>query len=68
LAQSTSQMDWSKIELKVYASDAVKATCKLFLPNDPKLYQLELTRKGNTYELLNNPVSNKTKIDVQLVR
>lgn len=68
LAQSTSQMDWSNIELKVYASDAATASCKLFLPNDPKLYHLELIRKGNTYEVVNNPVSNKTKFHVQLAR
>ena len=68
LAQSTSQMDWSNIELKVYATDAATATCKLFLPNDPKLYQLELTRKGNAYEVVNNPVSNQTKFHVQLAR
>jgi len=68
LAQSTSQMDWSNIELKVYATDAATATCKLFLPNDTKLYQLELTRKGNVYEVVNNPVSNKTKFHVQLAR
>jgi alpha-D-xyloside xylohydrolase len=68
LAQSTSQMDWSNIELKVYATDAATVTCKLFLPNDPKLYQLELTRKGNAYEVVNNPVSNQTKFHVQLAR
>ncbi|MDZ7613115.1 MAG: glycoside hydrolase family 31 protein [Flavobacteriaceae bacterium] len=68
LAQSTKDMDWSQMELKIYAADASQASCHLFLPNDPKLYQISLKKTGNTFEPVNNPVSDKTKFKVQLVK
>ena len=36
LAQSTAQMDWSKIELAVFAKDATTAKGLIFLPGETR--------------------------------
>lgn len=64
LAQSTKDMDWSNIELKVYAADATQAEGKLFLPNDSVLHNLTLDKKGVNFNLKNNPVSSKTSFKI----
>lgn len=44
LAQSTMFMDWSKLELVVFAGNADKATGLVYLPGDKALRELSLTR------------------------
>jgi len=68
LAQSTKEMDWSSLELKVFAADATKARCKLFIPNDTNLYDLEVVKKGNTFELVTNPLEGKTKFKINTIQ
>jgi len=68
LAQSTKDMDWSSLELKVFAADATKASCKLYVPNDPNLYDLEVVKKGNSFELVNNPLEGKTKFKISTIK
>jgi alpha-D-xyloside xylohydrolase len=48
LAQSTGEMDWSRIELKLYAADATEAAGLLFLPGDEQLYPLQVSVKNKT--------------------
>ncbi len=65
LAQSTKDMDWSTIELKIYASDVTtKAKGKLFLPESSKLEALSLQKVGNNFVLNNNPVANKVTFKI----
>ncbi|HEX9825174.1 MAG TPA: alpha-xylosidase, partial [Flavobacteriaceae bacterium] len=64
LAQSTKDMDWSNIELKVYAADATQAKGKLYLPNDSGLHELILDKSGSGFILKNNPVSQKTNFKI----
>lgn len=65
LAQSTKYMDWSKIELKVYATDDIhKATGKFYLPNSEKLYEINLIEDENSFKLENNPVADKTSFTI----
>jgi alpha-D-xyloside xylohydrolase len=59
LAQSTLQMDWSKLELVVFAKDAHTAKGLVCLPADNELHELSLTRKGNTFKLENDPLAGK---------
>ena len=59
LAQSTAQMDWSKIELVVYAKDAATAQGSLFLPGDSELHPLTLTKKDGAYQLTGDPLAGK---------
>ncbi|NLP56895.1 alpha-xylosidase [Lutibacter sp. B1] len=68
LAQSTKDMDWSHLELKVYAADATEVSCNLYLPNDEQLYKLSATKKDQTFELKNNPVSTKTKFKINYIK
>jgi alpha-D-xyloside xylohydrolase len=46
LAQSTAQMDWSKIELRIFAKDATTAKGLIFLPGDSELHELTLTKEN----------------------
>lgn len=64
LAQSTKDMDWSQIELKVYAADATEAKGKLYLPNDANLHELHVEKNGSGFILKNNPVSKKTSFNI----
>ena len=51
LAQSTKDMDWSKIELKVYGS-AVESEGLLALPKDGTLRELSVARRGSGWEVV----------------
>jgi alpha-D-xyloside xylohydrolase len=59
LAQSTAQMDWSKIELVVYAKDATTAKGYIFLPGDSELHELTLTKENGAFTLASNPLAGK---------
>lgn len=59
LAQSTSQMDWSKIELAVYAKDATTAKGLIYLPGDTELHELSLTKENGAFKLDNDPFAGK---------
>jgi alpha-D-xyloside xylohydrolase len=59
LAQSTSQMDWSKIELDVFAKDVTAAKGLVFLPGDTKLHELAVTKKDGTFKLDDDPFAGK---------
>jgi len=68
LAQSTAQMDWSKIELVVYAKDATTATGSIFLPGDSEAHNLTLTKNGGTFKLANDPFAGKVMWQIQVGR
>lgn len=60
IAQSTMQMDFSKIELVIYATDTQKTAKGLFcLPSDNKLHSLSLTKKNGKFVLDNDPLKGK---------
>jgi alpha-D-xyloside xylohydrolase len=59
LAQSTRQMDWSKLELVVYAKDAATAKGEVFLPGDTDLHELTVTKQGGAFKLDNDPLAGK---------
>ncbi len=61
LAQSTMQMDWSELELVVYASQGKKAQGLVCLPSDNKLEQVEVTVEGNNLKLTENPLVGDVK-------
>ena len=68
LAQSTKDMNWNQIELKVYAADATTATGKLYLPNDDKTHTISLFKIGNDFKIDKNPLSNKTILTSKWIR
>ncbi|HSL24164.1 MAG TPA: hypothetical protein VK886_21700 [Vicinamibacterales bacterium] len=55
LAPSTSQMDWSKLELVVFAATAQAADALVYLPSRQALQRLSLTRRGGRFGLANDP-------------
>jgi alpha-D-xyloside xylohydrolase len=59
LAQSTSRMDWTRLELVVYADRATNAKGEIYLPGDATLHRLELAAKGRGFALTNDPLQGK---------
>lgn len=59
LAQSTAQMDWSKIELAVYAKDATTAKGLVFVPGDSAAHEITLTKSGDNFKLDRDPLAGK---------
>ncbi len=53
LAQSTKDMDWSKLTLKVYSTDS-KASGILYLPGDKDLTKVEVVKEDNKWKVLDN--------------
>lgn len=64
LAQSTSQLDWSKIELAVYAKEATTAKGAIFLPGDNELHDLTLTKDNGAFKLASDPYAGKVTWNV----
>jgi alpha-D-xyloside xylohydrolase len=67
LAQSTLQMDWSKIELVVYAKDATTAKGSIFLPGDTGLRELSLTKSDGAFKLDSDPFAGKVSWNIRPV-
>jgi alpha-D-xyloside xylohydrolase len=59
LAQSTMQMDWSKIELVVYAKEAATAKGSVFLPGDREPQSLTLTKQDGAFKLSEDPLAGR---------
>ncbi|HTS19295.1 MAG TPA: TIM-barrel domain-containing protein [Verrucomicrobiae bacterium] len=65
LAQSTAQMDWSKLNLVVFATDATTANGLICLPSDNTLHPLSLTKQGREFKLANDPLAGKVTWSIQ---
>lgn len=69
LAQSTKDMDWSKLTLKVYAAEGTTtATAKVYLPEGKALQNIKLTKKGNGFEVDSNPLSGETSFKTEWIK
>lgn len=64
LAQSTQDMDWSKLELQVFASEKSTAEGLIYTPLSPELKEITLTRKNQNFELAQNPMEGKISFEV----
>jgi alpha-D-xyloside xylohydrolase len=60
VAQSTSEMDWNNVELKVFSSDNGPVSGWFTSPQND-LVQLELNNTGRGYALKNDPLAGKVK-------
>ncbi|TRZ42331.1 alpha-xylosidase [Robertkochia solimangrovi] len=65
LAQSTNDMDWSKINLKVYKEEAGTAIGKIFLPGADQIKEVEVTRSGNNLKITKAPFENETTFKIK---
>ncbi|QEE50866.1 alpha-xylosidase [Flavobacterium alkalisoli] len=69
LAQSTKDMDWSKITLKVYAAEGTTtANAKVYLPEGEALQNITLTKKGSGFEVNSNPLNGKTAFKAEWIK
>jgi alpha-D-xyloside xylohydrolase len=66
LAQSTAGIDWSALELVVFAEAATTAHGLVALPSDGVLRPLTLTRKGRSFTLASDPLAGKVAWTVSL--
>src|SRR5690606_40362316 len=65
LAQSTKDMDWSKLTLEVFATkDASQAKGQVYLPEGDKPHLLEVEKVGSEFKLKSNPLDGKTSFKV----
>ena len=65
LAQSTAQMDWSKIELVVYAKDATTEKGCIFLPGAGELHELAITKENGVFKLASDPSAGKVTWNIR---
>ena len=67
LAQSTQDMDWNNITLKVYATDINTASGKLFIPGDTALTTLKVSKSDNAFKLTEGERHN-TKFKIETIK
>ena len=65
-ALSTSRLDWSKLEMVVYAADAQNAQGLVCLPSDNVLHKVEAARRGGAFALAGDPLAGKATASVRL--
>jgi alpha-D-xyloside xylohydrolase len=65
-AQSTSQLDWSKLEMVVYAAGAQNAQGLVCLPSDNVLHKVDAARRGGAFALAADPLAGKAAATVRL--
>jgi alpha-D-xyloside xylohydrolase len=61
LAQSTNDMDWTKLDLVVFSANGSEAKGKVCLPSDQQLYDLSVVKKGKGFVLATDPLAGKVK-------
>jgi alpha-D-xyloside xylohydrolase len=66
LAQSTLQLDWSKLDLVVFAKDATTAKGSIFLPGDSEPHELTLTKDNGAFKLDSDPLAGKVTWNIRL--
>ena len=69
LVQSTQDMDWTKIMLKVYAADNTDAASGiLYLPEGETLHNLEVTKKDDHFQLTQNPGNSQISFEIKTIQ
>jgi alpha-D-xyloside xylohydrolase len=68
LAQSTLQLDWSKLELVVFARDAQAAKGLVCLPTDNQLRELSLAKQAGAFQLTADPLAGKVTWTVRTAK
>lgn len=63
LAQSTKEIDWSSLELKVYSTTS-SAEGKVFIPDAEKLETVKVSKGDKGFELSGSPYQGKVKFRV----
>jgi alpha-D-xyloside xylohydrolase len=61
LAQSTAEMDWTRLELVVYATDGEEAAGHVALPPEAELVEVEVTGQGGAFRLARDPLGGRVE-------
>lgn len=64
LAQCTRNMDWSKLELHVFAKNTPTASGLVFLPDDTELHKLTLQTENGVFQVVNDPLAGKVTWEI----
>jgi alpha-D-xyloside xylohydrolase len=64
LAQSTMDMDWTDIEIKVFGTALESARALVCLPSDNILAEINLRRRGGWMEVAGNPLKGRPRLRV----
>jgi alpha-D-xyloside xylohydrolase len=65
-ALSTSQLDWSKLEMVVYAASSQTAQGLVCLPSDNVLHKVNAARRGGAFALAADPLPGKASSSVRV--
>lgn len=65
LAQSTAQMDWSKLELVAYASEATPEKALVCLPTDQVLREIPVSQKDGALSVQGDPFNGKIRLTIR---
>ena len=65
LAQSTSELDWSALELVVFASDRRDAAARVALPPTAEPAEVRVTWRGDGYQVVNPPFEGRVRWTVR---
>ncbi|WP_420386714.1 TIM-barrel domain-containing protein [Roseivirga sp.] len=68
LAQSTKNMDWSSLELKVFGNTDDTPSGLVYLPGKDKVAQVSLRKSGSRYLVVNDPYREEVKWKVTVVK
>jgi len=66
LAQSTATMDWSQIELEIFAGESTEIRAKVSLPTDNVLHEIVLQRDKGRLALADSPLSGRVRLKVKV--
>jgi alpha-D-xyloside xylohydrolase len=66
LAQSTQDMDWSRLELVVFGGQAARAHALVSLPSDNVLHRLALARRGRDFVLESDPLAGRVRWETRV--
>ena len=61
LAQTTKAMDWTELELKIFAHDKGEAVGTVFIPGKEKPESIKVIREGSKYKLTADPYPQEVK-------
>jgi alpha-D-xyloside xylohydrolase len=66
VAQSTMQMDWSNLDMVVFAASSPKAEGLVCLPSENVLRRIEAIRRKGSFALADDPLGGKATSTVRL--
>ena len=65
VAQSTNEMDWTNVELRVFSTDSAPVS-GLFTRPGSEVQTLSLVPRGNSFALRDDPQAGKVKWDIKV--